>query len=193
MTERRLEAPHGRIHDARRRHASLRARLVLAASLLVTAMLGASAGLTQARGEVGPWYGSVVTCNPYENSISMSPRAGANAAFNSQSIYYRIWLWQHGVGWRLDLRPSMEGMFTHERVTVGGQDNGFGGIVSISNDTTAPGWRASPGEGKYEIFTEYWWWDGFGWSQPYGAWTTWMNYTYSLSPHSTNVCDLTLV
>jgi hypothetical protein len=168
------------------------AATVVAATLLAAMALGQSVGPVGARGEIGPYYGAKVLCNPYDNVITINPRAGANAAFDSQWIYAQMSLWQEGVGWRGDLTPPMTSQFRHDRVTHG-QTWGWGTIPSVSNDVLGATWYARPGEGRYAIVTHYWFWDGFEWVGPYEAWTDWMDYNYSLAPHSTYWCDLTLV
>lgn len=166
--------------------------IAVAASLLGAMLLGRSAGPVVARGEIGPYYGAQVLCNPYDNIITINPRAGANAAFSSQWIYAQMWLWQDGVGWRSDITPPMTSQFRHDRVTPG-VNYGFGSIPSVTNDVLGAGWDVRPGEGSYAILTHYWFYDGVEWVGPYEAWTDWMNYSYSLAPHSTYWCDLTLV
>jgi hypothetical protein len=165
--------------------------MAVAAAFLAALAFANTARVVEGRGEIGPYYGAQVLCNPYENVITINPRAGANPGFESQWIYAQMWLWQDGVGWRGDLTPPMTTQFRHDRVTR--TQDVMGTMISTTTDVLGAGWDSRPGEGRYAIYTHYWFWDGFEWVGPYEAWTDWMNYTYSLAPHSAYWCDLTLV
>ena len=166
-------------------------RRILAAVIATLALCPWSAPVA-ASGEIGPFYGAQVLCNPYENVISINPRAGANPAWDSQWIYADMWLYQDG-RLRTDITPPMTSMFRHDRRFATQEFDFMGPRYDITTDRLGPGWDARPGEGRYQIYTRYWFWDGAAWSGPYGAWTNGMDYTYSLGAHSASVCDLTLV
>ena len=169
-----------------------RAAVGLAATVLALAFssTGSAPSPALAAGRIGPYGGAGVVCDSFTDRMTVNGVVGASADYNTQSIYYAIYLYQEGVGFRA-LNPPIQGQIDHTRTRTEWDYINQSTYTVTDAWTVTPAWTINPGAGKYAVLTKYWWYEN-GWIGPYEVWATQVTYQYMGGPSSTFWCDLNL-
>ena len=131
------------------------AKLAGLAAAVAIALATVGAGEAKAYGQIGPYQGASVVCDPLYNSISLMPHFGASPLFNGQWLAYNFWIRNVVTGQSAWAFPSPKTVW-HQRVLV------QGAITEISNYLITGNTLVPRPNGFYEVWTRYFWYDG-GW------------------------------
>jgi hypothetical protein len=137
----------------------------------------------------GYWAEAAFECNPYDDKMLIHASAGAAPGYQSQSIWYKHYLWRYGTGW-ITLTPPAEGWIQHSREPVVSWEMTIPVLIEPLEYADGTEWTLTPGPGGiYAIYTEYWWWNGQTYDGPLGTWSNWVHYQYQNATINSPWCD----